>query len=153
MNQEIVIYTSNRDFAKNKIDELIEKYPKSDILKYYVSVMDIRVELKNGDFYHWVKPNSYARGVKPDISYIDIDTCSLDVIQTIIIPCNLKGNFVVLTNDYEKYDLDTLLNRLTKIRIIKGNLTDIGIYDSEYGWQNIMNTFVSDESLVLGLPV
>ena len=150
MSQYIAIYTTNRNFAKNKIDELIAKYHKSDILNYCVSKTDIKVALKNGDFYRWISPTSNARGIKPDISYIDIDTCSFDSIQTIIIPCNLKGNFMILTSDYEKYDLDTLLDRLEKIRVIKGNLTDIGIYDSEYGWQNLMNICVFNKSLILG---
>lgn len=101
MSQYIAIYTTNRDFAKAKIDKLIAKYRKSDILNYCVSKTDIKVTLKNGDFYRWISPTSNARGIKPDKSYIDIDTCSFDTIQTIIIPCNLKKNFEIISSEYE----------------------------------------------------
>lgn len=148
MKQEIVIYTTNRDFAKNKIDELIAKYPKSDILKYYVSVMDIRVELKNGDFYHWVKPNLNARGIKPDITYIDIDTCSLDIIQTIITPCNLKGNLKIISSGSDSYDLDSFIDRLSKIRYIKGNLESVQVFDMKYFESNVMGISVENGKVI-----
>ena len=75
MNQEIAVYTTDKEYAKLIINALVaKKYHKSDIIRYRTSVTDITVELKNGDFYRWVRPNSNARGIKPNISYIDIDT-------------------------------------------------------------------------------
>ena len=122
MSQQIAVYTTDKEYAKRIINALVAKeYHKSDIIRYCTSATDITVELRNGDFYRWVRPNSNARGIKPDISYIDIDTCSLDTIQTIITPCNLKGNLEIISSGSDSYDLDSFIDRLLKIRYLKGN--------------------------------
>ena len=149
MNQEIAIYTTNREYAKFVIDGLIEEYSKSDIIRYYTSIMDIKVELKNGDFYRWVRPNSNARGIKPDITYIDIDTCSLDIIQTIITPCNLKGNLKIISSGSDSYDLDSFIDRLLKIRYLKGNLKNVQIFDMTYYESNVMSISIGNDSVVV----
>ena len=148
MNQEIAIYTTDREYAKFVIDGLIEEYPKSDIIRYYTSIMDIKVELKNGDFYRWVNPNSNARGIKPDITYIDIDTCSLDIIQTIITPCNLKGNLKIISSGNDSYDLDSFIDRLLKIRYLKGNLKNVQIFDMTYYESDVMSISIDNDSVV-----
>ena len=149
MNQEIAVYTTDKEYAKLIINALVaKKYHKSDIIRYRTSVTDITVELKNGDFYRWVRPNSNARGIKPNISYIDIDTCSLDTIQTIIIPCNLKGNFEIISSGSDSYDLDSFIDRLLKIRYLKGNLESVQVFDMKYLEFNVSHISVQDEKVI-----
>ena len=148
MNQ-IAVYTTDKEYAKLIINALIaEKYHKSDIIRYCTSATDITVELRNGDFYRWVRPNSNARGIKPDISYIDIDTCSLDIIQTIIVPCNLKGNLEIISSGSDSYDLDSFIDRLLKIRYLKGNLESVQVFDMKYLESNISHISVQDEKVI-----
>lgn len=149
MSQKIAVYTTDKEYAKLIINALVaKKYHKSDIIRYRTSTTDITVELKNGDFYRWVKPNSNARGIKPDISYIDIDTCSLDTIQTIITPCNLKGNFEIISSGSDSYDLDSFIDRLLKIRYLKGNLESIQVFDMRYLESNVLHISVQDEKVI-----
>lgn len=148
MNQ-IAVYTTDKEYAKLIINALVaKKYHKSDIIRYRTSATDITVELKNGDFYRWVRPNSNARGIKPDISYIDIDTCSLDTIQTIITPYNLKGNFEIISSGSDSYDLDSFIDKLLKIRYLKGNLETIQVFDMKYLESNISHISVQDEKVI-----
>ena len=149
MSQQIAVYTTDKEYAKLIINALIaEKYHKSDIIRYCTSATDITVELRNGDFYRWVRPNSNARGIKPDISYIDIDTCSLDTIQTIITPCNLKGNLEIISSGSDSYDLDSFIDRLIKIRYLKGNLESVQVFDMKYLESNILHISVQDEKVI-----
>ena len=149
MNQKIAVYTTDKEYAKLIINALVaKKYHKSDIIRYRTSATDITVELKNGDFYRWVRPNSNARGIKPDVSYIDIDTCSLDIIQTIIVPCNLKGNFEIISSGSDSYDLDSFIDRLLKIRYLKGNLESVQVFDMKYLEFNISHISVQDEKVI-----
>ena len=149
MSQKIAVYTTDKEYAKIIINALVaKKYHKSDIIRYRTSATDITVELKNGDFYRWVRPNSNARGIKPDISYIDIDTCSLDTIQTIITPCNLKGNFEIISSGSDSYDLDSFIDRLLKIRYLKGNLENVQTFDMKYLESNISHISVQDEKVI-----
>lgn len=149
MNQGIAVYTTDKEYAKLIINALVaKKYHKSDIIRYRTSATDITVELKNGDFYRWVRPNSNARGIKPDISYIDIDTCSLDIIQTIIVPCNLKGNFEIISSGSDRYDLDSFIDRLLKIRYLKGNLEPVQVFDMKYLESNVSHISVQDEKVI-----
>ena len=149
MSKEIAVYTIDKEYAKLIINALVAKrYHKSDIIRYRTSATDITVELKNGDFYRWVRPNSNARGIKPDISYIDIDTCSLDTIQTIITPCNLKGNFEIISSGSDSYDLDSFIDRLIKIRYLKGNLESVQVFDMKYLESNVLHISVQDEKVI-----
>ena len=149
MNQEIAVYTTDKEYAKLIINALVvKKYHKSDIIRYRTSATDMTVELKNGDFYRWVRPNSNARGIKPDISYIDIDTCSLETIQTIIAPCNLKGNFEIISSGSDSYDLDSFIDRLLKIRYLKGNLESVQVFDMKYLESNVSHISVQDEKVI-----
>lgn len=149
MSKTIAVYTTDKEYAKLIINALVaKKYHKSDIIRYRTSATDIKVELKNGDFYRWVRPNSNARGIKPDISYIDIDTCSLDTIQTIITPCNLKGNLEIISSGSDSYDLDSFIDRLLKIRYLKGNLESVQVFDMKYLESNISHISVQDEKVI-----
>ena len=149
MSQKIAVYTTDKEYAKRIINALVAKeYHKSDIIRYLTSATDIKVELKNGNFYRWINPNSNTKGIKFDISYIDIDTCSLETIQTIIAPCNLKGNFEIISSGSDSYDLDSFIDRLLKIRYLKGNLKTVQIFDMKYLKSNIMSFSVENDSVV-----
>ena len=149
MSQQIAVYTTDKEYAKRIINALVAKeYHKSDIIRYCTSATDITVELRNGDFYRWVRPNSNARGIKPDISYIDIDTCSLDTIQTIITPYNLKGNLEIISSGSDSYDLDSFIDRLLKIRYLKGNLESVQVFDMKYLESNVLYISVQDEKII-----
>ena len=149
MSQKIAVYTTDKEYAKLIINALIaKKYHKSDIIRYRTSATDITVELRNGDLYRWVRPNSNARGIKFDISYIDIDTCSLEVIQTIITSCNLKGNFEIISSGSDSYDLDSFIDRLLKIRYLKGNLESVQVFDMKYLESNVLHISVQDEKVI-----
>ena len=149
MNQEIAVYTTDKEYAKRIINALVAKeYHKSDIIRYLTSATDIKVELKNGNFYRWINPNSNTKGIKFDISYIDIDTCSLETIQTIITPCNLKGNFEIISSGSDSYDLDSFIDRLLKIRYLKGNLESVQVFDMKYLEFNISHISVQDEKVI-----
>lgn len=148
------IFTSDRDFAYRVIQTYIKGYDNDQITKVINNEHLIKVELADGTEYQWYYPSENQRGIKINIVLIDIDTCSLDLIQNVITYCSVDNAYEVLTHDYVKYDLDTLLDRLMKIRAIKGNLTDIGVIDDECVWQNIMSINIGgDESLILGLPI
>ena len=149
MSKEIAVYTTDKEYAKLIINALIaKKYHKSDIIRYRTSATDITVELKNGDFYRWVNPNSNMKGIKLDISYVDIDTCSLEVIQTIITSCNLKGNFEIISSGSDSYDLDSFIDRLLKIRYLKGNLKSVQVFDMKYLEFNVLHISVQDEKVI-----
>ena len=149
MSQQIAVYTTDKEYAKRIINALVAKeYHKSDIIRYLTSATDIKVELKNGNFYRWINPNSNTKGIKFDISYIDIDTCSLETIQTIIAPCNLKGNFEIISSGSDSYDLDSFIDRLLKIRYLKGNLESVQVFDMKYLEFNISHISVQDEKVI-----
>ena len=149
MSQKIAVYTTDKEYAKRIINALVAKeYHKSDIIRYLTRATDIKVELKNGDFYRWINPNSNTKGMKFDISYIDIDTCSLDTIQTIITPCNLKGNFEIISSGSDNYDLDSFIDRRLKIRYLKGNLESVQVFDMKYLESNISHISVQDEKVI-----
>ena len=149
MSQKIAVYTTDKEYAKRIINALVAKeYHKSDIIRYLTRATDIKVELKNGDFYRWINPNSNTKGMKFDISYIDIDTCSLDTIQTIITPCNLKGNFEIISSGSDNYDLDSFIDRLLKIRYLKGNLESVQVFDMKYLEFNVSHISVQDEKVI-----
>ena len=149
MNQQIAVYTTDKEYAKRIINALVAKeYHKSDIIRYLTSATDIKVELKNGNFYRWINPNSNTKGIKFDISYIDIDTCSLETIQTIIAPCNLKGNFEIISSGSDRYDLDSFIDRLLKIRYLKGNLESVQVFDMKYLESNVLYISVQDEKVI-----
>ena len=148
MSKHIAIYTTDKKYAKRIIDNLISKDTTAEVIKYVISSMEIRAELKDGSYYHLVSPNNNSRGIKPDISYIDIDTCPLDIIQNVIIPCNLKENFEIISSGRDNYDLDTFIDTLEKIRYIKGNLESVQVFDMKYYESNIMCISVENGKVI-----
>ena len=148
MSKHIAIYTTDKKYAKDIIDSLISKDPTKKVTKYVMNSMEIKVELDDGSYYHSVSPNQNVRGVKTNITYVDIDTCSFDIIQNIIIPCNREGNFEIISSGRGHYDLDSFINRLLKIRHLKGNLESVQILDTKYFESNIMGILVENGKVI-----
>ena len=134
----IGIFTTDETVALRVVKTIINDYRKLGItaIRQPRTKFDLSVEFSDGTYLKWIKPNTNSRGQKVTDAYIDISTCSLEAILTIILPLivNLERepDIVIVDNnpDYKDYDLDTLIDRLEKIRVIKGNLTDIGTFDS-----------------------
>lgn len=148
MSKHIAIYTTDKKYAKDIIDSLISKDPTKKVTKYVMNSMEIKVELDDGSYYHSVSPNQNARGIKPDITYVDIDTCSFDIIQNIIIPNNREGNFEIISSGRDNYDLDSFIDRILKIRRLKGNLESVQILDTKYFESNVMSISVENGKVI-----
>lgn len=102
----------------------------------------------------WIKPKLSSRGQKVTDGYIDISTCSLDIISTIILPCIInvdnEPEIVIIDSNpsHKDYDLDTIIDRFEKIRLIKGNLIDIGFINSEWGYDTITRITVDKDNFL-----
>lgn len=158
----IGIFTNNESTALKVATNIINDYKKIGVTvtKQIRTNFNLYIEFSDGTNVKWIKPNLNSRGQKVTDGYIDISTCSLEAISTIIQPSviNLKNDPEIIiidpNSDYKDYDLDTLIDRLEKIRYIKGNITDIGWYDDDYGWQTIKGVNISsDNSLSFAAPV
>ena len=134
----IGIFTTDEITALRAASDIICKYKLSetDVTKHIRTKSNLYVEFSDGTYLKWIRPNTNSKGQKVTDAYIDISTCSLEAISTIILPLIVnierKPEIVIIDNnsDYKGYDLDILIDRLEKIRVIKGNLTDIGTFDS-----------------------
>lgn len=148
------IFTTNKNFIHDWIEWTISHYNVQDITttKQFIAKNDICVEFSNGDCYRWIRPNS--RGQKVTDAIIDIATCSCDEISTIILPLIInferepKITIVDSHSDKKYYDIDTLIDRLEKIRLIKGNI-EIGYDDSEWGYTDIGDMAVSEDGCLI----
>ena len=158
----IGIFTTDEITALRASSDIICKYKisESEVTKHIRTKSNLYVEFSDGTYLNWIRPNTNSRGQKVTDAYIDISTCSLEAIPTIILPLIVnierKPEIVIIDNnpDYEDYDLDTIIDRLQKIRYIKGNLQSVGYYDEEYGWQTIKGINVaSDNSISFESPI
>ena len=158
----IGIFTTDEITALRAASDIICKYKLSetDVTKHIRTKSNLYVEFSDGTYLKWIKPNTNSRGQKVTDAYIDISTCSLEAISTIILPLIVnierKPDIVIVDNnpDYKDYDLDTIIDRLQKIRYIKGNLQSVDYYDEEYGWQTIKSINVaSDNSISFESPI
>lgn len=150
----IGIFTTDEITALRAASDIICKYKisETEVTKHIRTKSNLYVEFSDGTSLKWIRPNTNSRGQKVTDAYIDISTCSLEAISTIILPLivNLERepDIVIFDNnpDYKDYDLDTLIDRLEKIRAIKGNLTDIGIFDSNHGKQIIIGVELNEDT-------
>ena len=158
----IGIFTTDETVALRVAKTIINDYRKLGIktIRQPRTKFDLSVEFSDGTYLKWIRPNTNSRGQKVTDAYIDISTCSLEAISTIILPLIVnierKPEIVIIDNnsDYKDYDLDTIIDRLQKIRHIKGNLQSVGYYDEEYGWQTIKGINVaSDNSISFESPI
>ena len=150
----IGIFTNNESTALKVATNIINDYKKVGVIvtKQIRTNSNLYIEFSDGTNVKWIKPNLNSRGQKVTDGYIDISTCSLEAISTIIQPSviNLENDpeiIIIDPNlDYKDYDLDTLIDRLEKIRYIKGNITDICWHDDDYGWQIIKGVNISSNN-------
>lgn len=80
----IGIITSDRDKVEKIIADIFENN-KGVVDRYINSKNEIRLRLKNGDNYIWIKPIPNARGHRLKSAYID-KNIDLDIFEDIIIP-------------------------------------------------------------------
>lgn len=158
----IGIFTTDETVALRVVKTIINDYRKLGItaIRQSRTKSDLSVKFSDGTYVKWIRPNTNSRGQRVTDAYIDISTCSIEAISTIILPCivnfDREPDIVIVDNnsDYKDYDLDTLIDRLQKIRYIKGNLQSVGYYDEEYGWQTIKSINVaSDNSISFESPI
>ena len=147
----IGIFTNNESTALRIATDIInDKKVGVTVTKQIRTNSNLYVEFSDGTNVKWIKPNLNSRGQRVTDGYIDISTCSLEAISTIIQPSviNLENDPEIIiidaNSDNKNYDLDTLIDRLEKIRYIKGNITNISWYDDDYGWQTIKGVNISN---------
>lgn len=148
----IGIFTNNELTALRTATDIINDYKKVGVTvtKQIRANSNLYIEFSDDTKVKWIKPNLNSRGQKVTDGYIDISTCSLEAISTIIQPSviNLENDPEIIiidsNSDHKDYDLDTLINRLEKIRYIKGNINSICWHDDYYGWQPIKSINISN---------
>ena len=135
--------------------DIVNDYKKAGvtITKLTRTKFDLYVDFSDDTKVEWIKPKLNSRGRKVTDGYIDISTCSFDIISTIILPCIInvdkEPEIVIIDSNPSRndYDLDTLIDRLEKIRLIKGNLMNIGFVDSE-GYDTITGIIVDKDNFL-----
>lgn len=152
----IGIFTDNELTALRTAIDIINDYEKAGVIatKQIRTNSNLYVEFSDGTNVKWIKPKLSSRGQKVTDGYIDISTCSLDIISTIILPCIINVNnepeIVIIDSNpsHKDYDLDTIIDRFEKIRLIKGNLIDIGFINSEWGYDTITRITVDKDNFL-----
>lgn len=162
MNRNIVkhygIFTTNQEYADYLINDIANTiYSKRRI--YYKTKQDVILELENGYKFVWINPTNEGkiRGKRVHSAYIDVNTCNIDILYKIK-SCTCvyveKYDFYIVDsrnfyNDNTAYDLNTLIDRLKKIRFLKGNISNVYFEDSEFGNNEINRIFVDNDMLSL----
>lgn len=150
----IGIFTTDETVALRVVKTIINDYRKLGItaIKQSRTKSDLSVKFSDGTYVKWIRPNTNSRGQRVTDAYIDISTCSIEAISTIILPCIVniekEPEIIVFDNNPNRkfYDLDTLIDRLEKIRVIKGNLADIGTFDFNRGKQIIIGVELDEDT-------
>ena len=143
------VFTKDKDFAIKLITYKTRRCKSVNIQSTSISYI---ANTDTGVIYRWVNPvDNNLRGIKVDIGIIDIDTCSLDMIQLIVNYCIIiEEQYDIITQSRnEPYDLDTLIDRLEKVKYIKGNLENVKYYGDEYEEKVIHNLTILENSLFL----
>lgn len=143
------VFTKDKDFAIKLITYKTRRCKSVNIQSTSISYI---ANTDTGVIYSWVNPvDNNLRGIKVDIGIIDIDTCSLDMIQLIVNYCIIiEEQYDIITQSRnEPYDLDTLIDRLEKVKYIKGNLKNVKYYGDEYEEKVIHNLTILENSLFL----
>ena len=152
----IGIFTNNELTALRTATDIINDYKKVGVTvtKQIRTNSNLYIEFSDDTKVKWIKPNLNSRGQKVTDGYIDISTCSREAITNIILPCimNIDNEPEIIIIDSnpscEDYDLDTIIDRLEKIRLIKGNLIDVGFINSEWGYDTITKITVDKDNFL-----
>lgn len=143
------VFTKDKDFAIKLITYKTRRCKSVNIQSTPISYI---ANTDAGVIYRWVNPtNNNLRGIKANIGIIDIDTCPLDMIRLIVNYCIIieeQCNIITQSRN-EPYDLDTLIDRLEKVRYIKGNLKNVKYYGDEYEEKAIHSLTILGDSLFL----
>jgi hypothetical protein len=138
---KIAIFTADIDFANYQIDLYVKNH-NCDISKRVKSWNDSYAIMNDGTVYRWVQSDTQVRGQRFSGAIIDLATCDIQFIKEYILgKCIFaeKKDFKFCdsqnTIDSKGYDLDTLIDRLQKIRTVIGNIGNIGFCDEKYGWE------------------
>ena len=150
----IGIFTTDETVALRVAKTIINDYRKLGIktISQPRTKFDLSVKFSDGTYLKWIRPNINSRGQKVTNAYIDISTRSIEAISTIILPLivNLEKEpeIIVFDNSPNRkfYGLDTLIDRLEKIRAMKGNLADIGTFDFNRGKQIIIGVELDEDT-------
>ncbi len=132
-------FTTRRDFAEKKIEDYIRSH-NCRCSKLIKRDCEIKAIMEDGTIYQWIPPSTNARGFRLSVVVIDLATCSInDITERILVFLLRNEKSIVLVDSeqpklYEKgYDLHTLIDRLTKIEVIYGNIENVMINDYEFG--------------------
>lgn len=145
------VFTSNKDFAKRMIDNLIRNH-KGKVENYRNTKNELSYYMDDGTNFIWLDTKESIRGFRCSKAIVDISTCSLEFIQMIIKPICIyadKDDFeIVASEDNIEYGLFQFINQLNKIACIKG---DIPIYYNDYDCPTNYNLGFSIEKNGLNL--
>lgn len=152
----IGIFTNNKLTALRMAIDIINNYEKTGVTvtKQTQTKYDLYVNFSDGTNVKWIKPLESSRGYKITDAYIDISTCSLGAITNIILPCIINIDkepevIIIDSNPKDKdYDLDTVIDRLEKIRRIKGNLMTVGHINSKCDYDTITRITVDKDNFL-----
>lgn len=151
--KKIGIFTTNESFVHEWIKLMTRSCKASNIdIKSLIAKNDISVEFSNGDYCKWIRPNSSSRGQKVTDAIVDIATCSCEEISTIILPSIVnferEPEITIMDLNHKDYNIDTLIDRLEKVRLIKGNL-EVGYNCPEWGYTEIWNIDITKDNCLL----
>lgn len=148
----IEIFTKNETFAK---DVLKAKY-NNEGCRWRVTTAEREylITTDRTKYFWWKdieKEPTEAYEIEDNTgAIVDLGSYNIDFIKEKILPrCSKvkKENFKVYDTEKEIYDVDILIDRLQKIKLLSGNKI-IGYEDSEYGWQpiNLFSLFLVDQT-------
>lgn len=120
------IFTTDREWAEWIIDGSIGN--KNSIVKHISTKNSIKVVFKDKSCIEWIQPSTTVRGFRLTKISIDLATCSKECIERVVMPLyrvSEESKYDVFDSDYrgnKQYDLNTLIDRLEKYRLIFGNM-------------------------------
>lgn len=118
------IFTLDREYAEATIDRLKDMHG-GKVDKYIKTKYELSCYMDDGTNFIWLKMNEDTKGFRCSKAIIDIATCSINFIKYIVLPmciyANKKDIEIVTSIDIDT-DLDTFIETLRKIKIIKGNI-------------------------------
>ena len=118
----IGIFTTDEITALRAASNILYKYKisETEVTKHIRTKSNLYVEFSDGTYLKWIRPNTNSKGQKVTDAYIDISTCSLEAISTIILPLivnlekSLKLLFLIITQIVNSTTLIRLLTDLKK---------------------------------------
>ena len=86
-----IIWTDNETLAEKLMRQVVGD---QTIIRRWKTASEYCIEYGEDDnIVHWFRPTNTRRGFRCDVSYIDVDTCSLQVITETIEPLTSFGKY------------------------------------------------------------